>query len=296
MSVHERMSAEAPPRCGVLGSPIVHSLSPVLHRAAYVELGLDWEYDAYDVGVGTLPGFVAGLGPQWRGLSLTMPLKQLVVDLCDEVDALGQMLGSVNTVVIDRGRRGRAGRAGRRLGSNTDVPGLVAAFAASGVRRLRSATVVGAGATAASALAAIAELGGERVTVLARSVDRATTLEPVGSALGLGLRFVGFDASAGLVDDEVVDAVVSTIPATAQEGLASVGLPARAGVVCDVTYDPPRTPLLTAAERAGVPTIGGFELLVQQAALQVQLMTGAAQAPLEAMRRAGLAALEQPQA
>ncbi|MGH3424549.1 MAG: hypothetical protein ACRDO8_07465, partial [Nocardioidaceae bacterium] len=114
--------------------------------------------------------------------------------------------------------------------------------------------------------------------------------------LGLGLRFVGFDASAGLVDDEVVDAVVSTIPATAQEGLASVGLAARAGVVCDVTYDPPRTPLLTAAERAGVPAIGGFELLVQQAALQVQLMTGAAQAPLEAMRRAGLAALEQPQA
>ncbi|MGH3472325.1 MAG: shikimate dehydrogenase family protein, partial [Nocardioidaceae bacterium] len=143
--------------CGVLGSPIAHSLSPALHLAAYRALGLDWDYEAHDVDVDRLAGFVRGLSAQWRGLSLTMPLKQAAVGLCDEVEPPGRLLRSVNTLVLDD--------SGSRIGHNTDVSGFVTALVAAGAGELTSAVVVGAGATARSALAALAELGSHRVVV-----------------------------------------------------------------------------------------------------------------------------------
>lgn len=263
----------------MLGSPIAHSLSPVLHRAAYAELGLDWEYDAYEVTEAELPGFVAQLAPEVRGLSLTMPLKAAVIPLCDVVSRTGALLGSVNTLLIEADRT--------RSGHNTDVPGLVAALHEAGVDGVDSAVLVGAGATAASALAAVASLGASSAQVLARNLERAARLVDVGDRLGLTLEVVHLnDASTR----PRADVLVSTIPAAAQEPYA-VSLARRADVVVDAIYDPARTPLVTAGEAAGARLVPGFALLLHQAARQVELMTDCEAAPLEAMRTAGLAAL-----
>jgi len=267
----------------VLGSPIAHSLSPLLHRAAYRQLGLDWEYTAVEMSAEALPEFVAGLSAQWRGLSLTRPLKRAVIDLCDRVESRGRLLGSINTVIFDEGRRS---------GHNTDVPGLVRALAANGIRELDSAVIVGAGATAASAMAAAAEVGAHRVTVSARSVERAASLLALAEPLHLTVQLVGFDALGALPP---ADLVVSTIPAAAQCSMAGL-LVTLGACVFDVVYDPPLTPMLLAARDAGTQAIGGFDLLLHQAARQVELMVGVSSAPLEAMREAGLQALAQPPA
>src|SRR3954465_4946696 len=88
-------------RAAVLGHPTPHSLSPSLHRAAYAALGLDdWRYDAFDVTEEGLPGFVADLDGPWAGLSLTMPLKQTVIPLLDHIEPLAQVVGAVNTVLL----------------------------------------------------------------------------------------------------------------------------------------------------------------------------------------------------
>ena len=273
------MPVDAPWCCGVLGSPIAHSLSPVLHRAAYRELGLDWDYDAYEVAEGELARFMSRLSSRWRGLSLTMPLKREVIELCDDVTAQGRLLSSVNTVVIEPD--------GKRKGHNTDVTGFVRAFAEAGVSGLDSAVIVGGGATAASALAAVAALGARKVTVLARTTARAAWLVDLGPALGVEV------VVRDLADPPAarVDAVVSTLPVDAQRPeivAATVGL---APVVFDVVYSPSRTLVTEAGHAAGASVIGGFALLLHQAARQVELMTGADVAPLEAMRGAGTTAL-----
>ncbi|MGB8652666.1 MAG: shikimate dehydrogenase, partial [Mycobacteriales bacterium] len=137
-------------RAAVLGSPIGHSLSPVLHRAAYAALGLqDWTYDAIEVLPEGLASFLDGLGPEWAGLSLTMPLKQAVLPLLTSASELVGITGAANTVVL---------RDGERVGHNTDVEGMVAALREAGVASCDRAAVIGAGATAASALAALHEL------------------------------------------------------------------------------------------------------------------------------------------
>jgi shikimate dehydrogenase len=258
---------------------VAHSLSPVLHRAAYRELGLDWEYDAYEVAVGELAGFMSRLSTRWRGLSLTMPLKREVIDLCDDVTAQGRLLSSVNTVVIERD--------GTRKGHNTDVTGFVRAFAEAGVSTLDSAVIVGGGATAASALAAVAALGARQVTVLARTTARAASLGDVGPALGVHV------VVRALADPPAtrVDAVVSTLPVDAQRAETAAAVVGLAPVVFDVVYSPTRTAFTEAGHAAGATVIGGFALLLHQAARQVELMTGADEAPLEAMRGAGAAAL-----
>jgi shikimate dehydrogenase len=267
-------------RCAVLGSPVAHSLSPVLHRAAYRTLGLDWSYDAVDVSEDALAGFLNGLSGSWRGLSLTMPLKRAVLELCDEVSDQARLLCSVNTVLIEPD--------GRRSGCNTDVTGFVRAFHESGVTALRSAVVLGAGATAASALAAVAELGADAVTVLARSAGRASFVAGLGPPLGLDVT-VGELGRPPRPRD--ADVVVSTLPAGAQGEVATDALAALAPVVFDVVYAPARTPLMQAALSGGGTVIGGFALLLHQAVRQVELMTGADPVPVDAMRRAGLEAL-----
>jgi shikimate dehydrogenase len=264
-------------RCAVLGSPIAHSLSPVLHRAAYAELGLDWTYDAVEVDSAGLESFVAGLDATWRGLSLTMPLKRTVMPLLDEADPWAVASGAANTVVFE---------GGRRLGHNTDVPGAVAALAERFDGPVTSATVLGGGATAASVLLALSELGCRSARLLVRDPARAgETLEAV---LRHGR---GPVVEVGLLTDGVggTDVLVSTIPASAQTGDLVAGSDA-AGVVFDVVYDPWPTPLAAAAVADGRPLVGGLDLLVHQAALQVRLMTGL-DAPLATMRAAGERAL-----
>ena len=267
-------------RCAVLGSPIVHSLSPVLHRAAYADLGLPWSYDAVEVAEAGLEAFVAGLDPSWRGLSLTMPLKRAVLPLLDEIDPEASRAGAANTLLLEDD--------GRRVGHNTDVPGAAAAIRERYAGPVTRAAVLGGGATAASTLLALADLGCETATLLVRDPARAgETLEAV-ARYGTPTVDVGLLAETDRVGR--VDVLVSTIPAGAQTA-AHEQLAARSGVVFDVVYDPWPTPLARAAETADVALVSGLDLLVHQAVLQVGLMTGQP-GPLAVMRAAGEAALE----
>ncbi len=261
----------------MLGSPITHSRSPALHRAAYAALGLSWRYDALEVTADDLPDLVNGLGAEWRGLSLTMPLKSVAMSLCSTVEAQAARVGAVNTMV-------RSDDGGWQ-GYNTDIGGCVDALHNAGLGRVDSAVIVGAGATAASALAALADLGASQVEVLARSVVRAEHLVPLGQRLGITVKVSELgvaSASDGPPGRGRVDVLVSTIPARAQEDLADE-LAQRSGLVLDVVYDPSSTPLLVAAERSGAVGIPGLELLLRQAVRQVVLMTGVANAPVDAM-------------
>lgn len=260
-------------RCAVLGSPVSHSLSPVLHRAAYAALGLDWQYDAIECAPADLAELLAGLGPQWRGLSLTMPLKEAVLPLLDVVDPVARRTQAANTLIIEEGRR---------HGYNTDVAGLVGALRHAGVARVGDAAVVGSGATARSAAAALAQLGCTRMTVVARRPDVGREVLAVAGVAGAVLPW---EERARAFAEPLV---VSTVPAAAFTASEQVG----AGLLFDVLYDPWPTPLAAAWSRAGSPVLGGLELLLHQAFDQVELMTGRP-APRAEMRQAGLAALRQ---
>jgi shikimate dehydrogenase len=273
-------------RCGVLGRPIGHSLSPVLHRAAYRELGLDWAYDAHDVGEADLAGFLAGLDDSWRGLSLTMPLKRAVVPLLDTVSSRAAQAGAANTVVLEQGRR---------HGHNTDIPGMVAAIRERSERTPGTAMVLGGGATAASAVLALADLGCTAVRLVVRDPSRAAQTLTVAGRHPARPRVdvLTFPEAAPAATTLPPDVVVSTVPADAQ-GEGVLRLAARTGLLFDVVYDPWPTPLARVADQEGIVFVSGLDLLVHQAGLQVERMTGADQAPLEAMRAAGELALAQP--
>jgi shikimate dehydrogenase len=269
-------------RAAVLGSPIAHSLSPALHTAAYRALGLaDWSYEAIECDEARLPGLLASLGPDWAGLSLTMPLKRAVLPLLDHTEPLAATVAAANTVIFS---------GGQRLGFNTDVAGLVAAMRAAGVTAEGNVVVLGAGSTACSALAALREGGLSEVTVAVRARPRAKPLLTVAAQLGMAVSLV--DLGAGDLASRRWDVLISTIPGTAATGVAGLlaaGTVAARAVV-DVGYDPWPTPLAAAAVAAGSAVISGYELLLHQAVDQVELMTGH-RAPVEAMRAAGLAEL-----
>jgi shikimate dehydrogenase len=271
-------------RCAVLGDPIEHSLSPVLHRAAYDELGLDWSYDAVRVSAGGLAAYVDGLGAEWRGLSLTMPLKREAVPLLTSQDEWTRVSGAANTLLLDE--------AGGRHGLNTDVPGAEAALAGATTAHLRHAVVLGGGATAASVLLALAERGLERATLVVREPTRAgETVEVVGRhPRPPELRVVAIDALEPTGVDPTVDVLVSTVPATAQSP-ALLRAAAEVPVVFDVVYDPWPTPLAEQALATGQTLVGGLDLLLWQAVDQVRAMTGRFDVPVAAMRRAGEAGL-----
>ncbi len=265
----------------MLGSPIGHSLSPVLHNAAYAELGLTWwHYQAIECDEAGLPALLDSCGPDWAGLSLTMPLKRTVLPLLDRVDPLASQVGCVNTVVF---------AAAQRLGYNTDVPGMVSALAERGADGAGPALIIGAGATACAALGALGQLGLESATVAVRDPARTADLRLAADRLGVAITLVPL-TSAALGGARLV---ISTVPAGGADFLAekvSAQLTAPS-VVLDVVYHPWPTPMAVAAESAGAVLVSGFDLLLHQAAGQVTLMTDRP-APLEAMRRAGLAAIE----
>ncbi|WP_327307702.1 shikimate dehydrogenase [Streptomyces sp. NBC_01298] len=267
-------------RAAVLGSPIEHSLSPVLHRAAYQELGLgDRSYDRFEIDEAALPGFMARLGPEWAGLSLTMPLKRAIIPLLDGISDTAASVETVNTVVFTED--------GRKVGDNTDIPGLLAALDEQGVQKVESAAVLGAGATASSALAALARICTGEVTAYVRSEARAAEMRAWGERLGVEVRTADWSRAAEALDAPLV---IATTPAGATDELAA-SVPAAPGTLFDVLYDPWPTPLAGAWTHGGGKLLGGLDLLVHQAVLQVELMTGCPIAPLAAMRAAGEAAL-----
>jgi len=270
-------------RAAVLGSPIAHSLSPVLHRAAYASLGLQgWQYDAVQVATeGELTDFVESCDASWAGLSLTMPLKRWVQPLLSGQSELARVTGAVNTVVF--------GADGSRTGHNTDVHGIAQALREHGQRDCRRAVVLGGGATACSAVAALNDLGCTAPRVVVRSVQRAADVSAVGRALGMDVRLVDWaGAASALADAEVV---ISTVPADAHEAVRQLVAPVGVhGLLLDVTYHPWPSAAATSWQRAGGRALGGFTMLVHQAAEQVRLMT-AREPDVAAMRAAGEAAL-----
>lgn len=270
-------------RAAVLGSPIAHSLSPVLHRAAYADLGLTaWTYGAHEVDEASLPEFVSGLDASWAGLSLTMPLKRAILPLLDEITPVARAVDAVNTVLFHDD--------GSRTGTNTDVPGLIAALAERGIREVGTASVLGAGATASSALAALSGIVRGDVDVYVRSRSRAAEVEAVAEACQVKVRIRDWADAASAFDTELV---IGTTPAGAVDDLAAAvppTLPATA-TLFDVLYHPWPTPLAAAWRTAGGTVLGGLDLLVHQAVLQVELMTGRVPAPLDTMRAGGEAAL-----
>ncbi|MFC9796354.1 shikimate dehydrogenase [Streptomyces sp. NPDC057695] len=267
-------------RAAVLGSPIAHSLSPVLHRAAYAALGLDdWSYDRFEVDEAGLPGFVGELDGSWAGLSLTMPLKRAVIPLLDGITDTAASVEAVNTVVLHQD--------GRRTGDNTDIPGMLAALRERGVEKVESAAVLGAGATASSALAALARICDGPVTAYVRSEARAEEMRGWGERLGVEVRTSAWDDAA---EAFAFPLVVATTPAGTTNALASA-VPDAVGTLFDVLYDPWPTALAAAWSDRGGKVVGGLDLLVHQAVLQVEQMTGVPRAPLAAMRAAGERAL-----
>jgi shikimate dehydrogenase len=266
----------APTRCAVLGSPVAHSLSPVMHRAAYVELGLDWTYDAVEVAEDDVERFVADLDPSWRGLSITAPLKRRAAALVDERSDDVAALGVANTVLLGHGRT---------AGHNTDVPGGVAALREAGLDDVRSARVLGGGATAASMALALARLGTTTLEVIVRDVSRAADVVQVGEAAGLEVKVRHLDRPMV----KKVDLLVSTVPGGVI-GARSHELVDGSRAVFDVVYDPWPSPLAAAAAESGVPVVSGLDLLAHQAALQVELMTTRTVSP-QLLRDAALAAL-----
>ena len=273
----------------MLGSPVGHSLSPVLHTAAYAALGLTWwRYEAIECDEAGLPGLLDRCGPDWAGLSLTMPLKRTVLPLLDRIEPLVTAVGGANTVVF---------AAAQRLGYNTDAPGMVRALAEHGIEAGQAASgpdsagqalILGGGATACAALAALRDLGHRSVTVAVRDPARAGDLLAAADRLGLAVTLRPLDWSA-LTGARLI---VSTVPAGAADFVAQIfaRLVPVPSLVFDVVYHPWPTPLAAAARKAGVTVVGGFDLLLHQAALQVELMTGRP-APVGEMRQAGLAEL-----
>ncbi|TQF02091.1 shikimate dehydrogenase [Kitasatospora acidiphila] len=268
-------------RAAVLGSPIAHSLSPVLHNAGYRALGLDdWRYERFEVDEAGLPGFVAGLEPGgWAGFSLTMPLKRAVIPLLDEVSETALAVDAVNTLVFEAD--------GRRTGDNTDVPGLVAALRERGIEKVERAAVLGAGATASSALAALAQLTDGPLTVYLRSPERAREMRELGERIGVAVETADWADSAAALESPLT---VSTTPVGATDAFAEQ-LTATPGALFDVLYHPWPTPLAAACAARGGTVLGGLDLLVHQAVLQFERFTGVPQGPLAAMRAAGEAAL-----
>ena len=259
-------------RCGVVGDPIAHSLSPLLHRAAYDAWGLDWQYDAHRVCAGGLAAFVDELGPQWRGLSVTAPLKREAAERADTVSPTVTMAGAANTLVHEEGRW---------HADNTDVPGAAAALRERWTGEVSTATVLGGGATAASLGLALAGLGARTLHLLVREPARASE-----AVAALERHPSAPRVEVASLDDEVVGEVVaSTIPAGAQ----SPSLVARCVVVplvFEVVYDPWPTPLAAAALGSEHQVlVTGLDLLVHQAALQFEQFTGRP-AALPAMRAA----------
>jgi shikimate dehydrogenase len=268
-------------RAAVLGSPIAHSRSPQLHLAAYQALGLvDWTYDRIECTADQLPSLVAGFGPEWVGVSVTMPGKFAALRFADERTSRAELIGSANTLV----RTASGWRA-----DNTDVDGVIGALAevfdgqqrGGGGSATRRAAVLGSGGTAPAVVAGLSELGVQHVSIVARSRDKAMSLVDLGTRLGVDTQWV--ELGTPLVD---VDVVANTLPADVAAQYAHT---VTAPVLLDAIYDPWPTPLAQAFAAAGGRVISGLQMLLNQAYAQVEQFTGRP-APKEAM----IAAISRP--
>ncbi|MEU4240433.1 shikimate dehydrogenase [Actinoplanes sp. NPDC026619] len=260
----------------VLGKPIAHSLSPVIHNAGFAAAGLTgWSYVAIECAEAELAAVIDGLGPEWAGLSLTMPLKEEALRLAASATAVARATGAANTLV----RRPD----GTWHADNTDVYGMVRVLREAGLQPAPSVTVLGGGGTARAVLGAAAELGATSVTVVTRRPEVRDELRPAAEALGIELAGAAWADAAKLFH---ADAVISTVPKGAADHLASEVAWQPGTVLFDAIYDPWPTPLAAAAEKSGIPVVSGLDLLLGQALSQFEQFTGVTPAPEAAMHKA----------
>lgn len=285
----------------VIGSPIDHSLSPILHRAAWDSLGLSdsWEYYRHEVTVETLGEYLATLEPGLLGLSATMPTKQAIIPFLDVIDPQAEATGAVNTVIPS---------AGLLTGFNTDVHGIIAAITScrqavslptpephslpsghpggSHSGRSLRAVILGSGATASSALAALGSLGIEEITVVARQCAGPGRIMAAAQRMGIKFNHIGWSStreSVGAINQ--ADIVISTVPAMATHEFIDDLHPQATSSLLDVVYSPWMTPLVQRWSTQGAHVVHGTEMLIHQAAMQVRLMIGKSP-EIEAMREA----------
>jgi shikimate dehydrogenase len=278
----------------VIGHPIAHSLSPLMHGAAIAALGIDASYRAIDIAPRDLAAEITAMRARgMRGLNVTLPHKETIGDLLDEVDDEARAIGAVNTVVIE---------GARWIGTNTDARGLLRSLVEGGVDPHGARVVIlGAGGAARAAAFGMAGAGAARVTIAARSVERASAL---GRDLALALGAAGTVAITDLASvaslerdlagcDLLIQATSATLDPDAGRALVgSLPLDAlpRSSTVVDLVYRPRRTALIAAADARGLRTVDGVGMLVHQGALALERWLGIA-APIDVMRRAALGAL-----
>ena len=257
-------------QAAVLGSPVSHSLSPVLHNAAYRALGLDHTYSAIETAETELGSFLGSVDSNWLGVSLTMPLKEVAFDYADTCDELSILTGAINTLVF-----------GTEVSAfNTDVLGLVDALAEAGSQQISSGVIFGSGATARSTLVALQKLGATDVNCVARNVSDVERMAKVAHEIGVRFNHTSVSDSAWLT----ADVVVNTTPMGALDDLArEVYSPA--GLLLDVVYNPWPTQLAASWAVTGGTIVSGLAMLLHQAGHQVTLMTGKP-APVVRMREA----------
>lgn len=276
MTTHD----DAAHRAAVLGSPIGHSLSPALYRAGFAELGLEgWSFDALDCDAAALPGLVAARTQGWAGFAVTMPGKAAAASVADGRSERVTRLGVANTLV----RRGDGWWA-----ENTDVDGVNGALAAAGVAASGPVLLIGGGGTARAAVAALAEMHWDGPLILAgRRPDSTAAVAELAAGLGLAATRTGMTPGDIAPVAETAALAVSTVPAGAADHLALTLAPVPA--LFDVIYHPWPTELAAAGD-AGRVTVTGLDMLLHQALVQFELITGVP-APAEALRGALRAAV-----
>jgi shikimate-5-dehydrogenase len=258
----------------VVGKPVAHSLSPVLHGAAYEALGLNWTYTRVEASESELPELVAGLDDEWVGLSVTMPGKRAALELATTATTRARAVGAANTLVRT---------ADGWSADCTDVDGVAGALRAVGYVPGPTGVVLGAGGTACAALAGLAALGVSSATVVVRDTARAREAAACGKAVGLTVTVSTWAAADFPELASSASVLVNTTPPEAVSAL--VPALSLAPCVLDVIYHPWPTPLATAVADQGGVLATGLDMLLHQAFGQVEQFTGQA-APREAMRDA----------
>lgn len=270
--------ADTEHRCAVVGSPVDHSLSPVLHRAGYRASGLtQWSYERIDCDDRALPGVVGLLDASWRGLSVTMPAKAAAATAASSRSTRVELLGVANTLI-----RNDSGGDSGWFAENTDVDGVTGALRAHGVDRPGTVLLLGGGGTAMAGVAAIAELAADRLVVAGRKPESSARAMDLAGQLGLPATACSFTAAALGSAARDADLVISTVPAGVADPFA--GVLADVPVVLDVVYHPWPTPLAAAGAPDRV-TVTGLDMLLHQALRQFELFTGL-RPPAAAMRDA----------
>ena len=262
-------------KAAVIGSPISHSLSPVLHNAGYRALGLTHEYSAIEVDQRSFFDFMDTVNTRWLGLSLTMPLKEIAFGVADEVSPVAALAGSINTLLCGE----------RMIADNTDVIGIVRAIREHSLDEFGRLVVLGSGATARSAIVAGHQLGVRHVSVVAR--NEAAIAACARLAGRIGMTFAAIHAGEAIMTADSI--LINTTPGSVAAAVAQ-RLPTPGGVLLDVVYHPWPTALANLWIEYGLPAIPGHVMLLHQAAVQFALMTGH-EAPLEQMRDALLTAI-----